>query len=71
MLEKSFKVALAESFLDCISAVPLAQQSKIWRFVKQFRKNPAGSGINYERIQQARDPNLRSVRIDQAGAGSS
>ncbi len=69
MLEKSFKVALAESFLDCISAVPLAQQSKIWRFVKQFRKNPAGSGINYERIQQARDPNLRSVRIDQAWRG--
>jgi hypothetical protein len=48
---------------------PRPQQAKVSRFVEKFRENPAGVGINYERIAQARDKNLRSVRIDDAYRG--
>src|SRR5207247_3015041 len=38
-------------------------------FIEKFRANPGSNAINYEPVHQARDPNLRSVRIDQAYRG--
>jgi superfamily I DNA/RNA helicase len=63
------KVAISSDFLKSFSLLPQSQQKKVREFVEKFRANPASSGINYEKIQQARDPNLRSVRIDQAYRG--
>jgi hypothetical protein len=37
----------------------------VLRFIAQFRENPTTRGINYERINDAADRNLHSVRIDQ------
>ncbi|MFB0705793.1 UvrD-helicase domain-containing protein, partial [Pseudomonas protegens] len=34
-------------------------------FVAKFRQNPMATGINYERIHDAADPNMRSVRINE------
>lgn len=35
----------------------------------RFQSDPTSAAINYEKIQKARDPNLRSVRIDQDWRG--
>jgi len=63
------KVAISSDFLKSFSLLPQSQQKKVREFVEKFRNNPASPGINYEKISQARDPNLRSVRIDQAYRG--
>jgi superfamily I DNA/RNA helicase len=63
------KVAVAADFLTAFSKIPRKQQSKVLDFVNKFRMDPTLSGINYEKIQKAKDPSLRSVRIDQAYRG--
>ena len=63
------KVAISSDFLKSFSLLPQSQQKKVREFVEKFRANPASAGINYEKIHEASDPNLRSVRIDQAYRG--
>ena len=63
------KVAISSDFLKSFSLLPQSQQKKVREFVEKFRANPASPGINYEKINEASDPNLRSVRIDQAYRG--
>jgi mRNA-degrading endonuclease RelE of RelBE toxin-antitoxin system len=63
------KVAIASDFLKAFARIPRQQQSKVLEFVSLFRENPASPGIHYEKITKAKDPNLRSVRIDQAYRG--
>jgi len=62
-------VAVAGDFLSAFARIPRKQQSKVLEFIRKFRTDPTMPGIHYEKIQQARDPNLRSVRIDQAYRG--
>lgn len=63
------KVALSEDFLTCLLRIPRAQQNKVLEFINKFRADPTMPGINYEKIEEARDPNIRSVRIDLAYRG--
>ena len=63
------KVAISSDFLKSFSLLPQSQQKKVREFLEKFRANPTSSGINYEKIHEASDPNLRSVRIDQAYRG--
>lgn len=63
------KVAISSDFLKSFSLLPQSQQKKVREFVEKFRENPLSSGINYEKIQQAKDPNVRSIRIDQTYRG--
>ncbi len=63
------KVAISSDFLKSFSLLPQSQQKKVREFVEKFRANPASAAINYEKIHEASDPNLRSVRIDQAYRG--
>ncbi|MBF0213300.1 MAG: ATP-dependent helicase [Magnetococcales bacterium] len=58
------KVAIASDFLSAFARIPRKQQSKMMEFIDKFRENPMSPGINYEKINAARDSNLRSVRID-------
>src|SRR5690606_17934439 len=58
------KIAMSDDFLKSFAAVPRAQQLAVLNFVAKFRQNPMASGINYERIRDAADPNMRSVRIN-------
>jgi mRNA-degrading endonuclease RelE of RelBE toxin-antitoxin system len=58
-------VAISDDFLTAFSKIPRKQQGKVIEFINKFRANPTSSGINYEKIKQAKDSNLRSVRIDQ------
>ncbi len=63
------KVALADTFWTSFARLPKAQTKKVVEFVSKFRQGPDSSGINYEKIRNAAQPNFRSVRIDQAYRG--
>lgn len=58
------KIAMSDDFLKSFAAVPRAHQLAVLNFVAKFRQNPMASGINYERIRDAADANMRSVRIN-------
>lgn len=59
------KIAISTDFLKSFSQIPQKQQTKVREFVEKFRSNPTSAAINYEKIKQARDSKLHSVRIDQ------
>lgn len=64
MATMSVKVAISSDFLSSFAKIPRKQQNKVMEFIDKFRENPKSSGINYEKIDTAKDRNLRSVRID-------
>jgi superfamily I DNA/RNA helicase/mRNA-degrading endonuclease RelE of RelBE toxin-antitoxin system len=63
------QVAISQDFLTAILRLPKAQQKKVNQFVNKFRNDPHSSGINYEKIIDAANPYMRSVRIDQSYRG--
>ncbi|MCS4223809.1 3'-5' exonuclease [Salinibacter ruber] len=63
------KVAVSDQFLEAFSQVPKNKQKKVRRFMTKFRQDPTLPGINYESIEGAKDPKLRSVRVDQSYRG--
>lgn len=65
-LANKFRVAVYDEFLDAFAALPRAQQKKVSKFMRKFRANPTDASINYEGISTFKDPNMRTVRIDQA-----
>ncbi len=65
-LSNTFRVAIFDQFLESFAKIPRAQQKKVNRFLRKFREDPTSSSINYESISSFSDPNLRTVRIDQA-----
>lgn len=67
--KNKIKVAIASDFLLSFSKIPRKQQAKVMNFITKFRSNPMLPGINYEKIAHAKDPNIRSVRIDQSYRG--
>jgi superfamily I DNA/RNA helicase len=69
MSTRPITVAVASDFLAAFAKIPRQQQTKVLNFVNKFRADPTLPGINYEKIQQAKDANLRSVRIDQSYRG--
>ena len=62
-------VALGSEFLSAFARIPRKQQAKVLEFMSKFRMDPTLPGINYEKLKHTKDPNLRSVRIDQAYRG--
>lgn len=57
-------IAVSADFFTAFSAIPRRQQGNILTFINKFRTNPELPGLNYEKIECARDKRLRSVRID-------
>ncbi len=58
------KVALSQDFLGQLAKLPSGVYAKVMKWATQFQADPTSSGINYENIKGARDPNLKSVRVD-------
>ncbi len=58
-------VAISQDFLGAFAQIPKGPQKQVMEFVTKFRSNPFSSGINYEKINDARDANFRSVRMGQ------
>lgn len=65
-LSKTFRVAIFDEFFEAFGSIPKAQQKKVRLFLRKFRDNPTDRSINYEKIHSFVDPNLRTVRIDEA-----
>ena len=63
------KVALSQDFLLQLSKLPNSVHSKVMKWAIQFQAAPTSPGINYENINGARDPNLKSVRLDRDWRG--
>jgi len=63
-LKQKLIVAISNDFLKSFSEIPKKEQAKVREFFDKFRVNPASPAIHYEKIQKAKDKNLRSVRID-------
>lgn len=59
------KVALSQDFVLQLAKLPNSVQSKVVKWAAKFQADPTSSGINYENIHKAKDPNMKSVRIDQ------
>ena len=57
-------VAISADFLSAFAALPRQRQGRVIDFMTKFRANPNSSGINYEKVLNAADPNMHSVRID-------
>lgn len=62
------KVALSQDFLLQLAKLPGSVQTKVMKWAILFQSNPTSPGINYEKIA-VRDPNLKSIRIDQDWRG--
>jgi len=58
------KIAMSDDFLKSFAKIPRQNQQAVLTFVAKFRQNPLAKGINYERINDAADANMRSVRIN-------
>ncbi|MFD2379327.1 UvrD-helicase domain-containing protein [Ottowia pentelensis] len=63
------KVALSQDFLLQLAKLAVTVQTKVMRWAILFQSDPTSAGINYESIHGARDPNLKSVRIDRDWRG--
>ncbi len=63
------QVAISSDFLKGFSRLPRGVQSDVSKFITKFQANPTSSSINYEKIRDAREPGMRSVRIDQKYRG--
>ena len=57
-------VAISQDFFNSFAALPKSKQNKVMEFLSKFRSNPEANGFNYEKIQNASDPNMPSVRVD-------
>lgn len=62
-MQKTVKVALSDDFLRAFAAIPRDKQQAVIKFMATFRQNPTSPGINYEKINDAADPNMRSIRV--------
>ncbi len=62
-------MAISSDFFDSFAKIPRTQQMKVIQFIEEFKSNPTSPGINYEKIRNARDTQLRSVRIDKSYRG--
>ena len=60
------RVALSKDFMEAYAALPRSIQRKVRSFTEKFQRDPTQAGINFERVNGALDPKVRSVRIDQA-----
>lgn len=68
-MTEDVKIIVSNDVIKRMTALPAAVQNKALEFMLKFQTDPRSPGINYEKINAARDKNLRSVRIDQAYRG--
>ena len=57
-------MAMSSDFLGAFSRLPSSQQRSVRTLITRFNADSTASGLNYERVQGARDSKLRSLRID-------
>lgn len=58
------KLLLYDKYFDALIKLPRTVQKRVIQFQKKFRENPETLGIHLEPIKNAKDPQLRSARIN-------
>lgn len=58
------RMAISHHFFDAYSRLPKQTQNKVSNFMMKFTQDPTQKGLNYESIHNARDKNMKSVRVD-------
>ena len=69
MNEQPPKLAISETFLTALVALPRQIQGKVTEFMNKLRNNPTSPGINYEKLNACQDRKIYSVRIDDTYRG--
>lgn len=64
-IKTKIKVGISTDFLKSYSKISKAKQARVREFIEKFKGDPTSPGLNYEKINNAVDPNLRSLRINQ------
>lgn len=57
-------VSIGDSFLKSMFALPDHIMKKVRETITKFQHDPTSPGLNYEKIQGAKDKRLRSIRVD-------
>lgn len=57
-------MAMSSDFLGAFARLPSSQQRSVRTLITRFNADSTSIGLNYERVQGARDSKLRSLRID-------
>ena len=65
MSHPPLRVAASRGFFKALNDLPDRGRAKVHKFIVQFMDEPTSTGLNYERINGSRDPQLRSLRVDQ------
>ena len=58
------RMAMSSDFLAAFAKLPSQQQRLVRAMIARFERDSRASGLNYEKIAGAKDPNMRSLRID-------
>ncbi len=58
------RMAMSADFLTAFAKLPAQQQRQVRAMIGRFERDSRSSGLNYEKIAGAMDPNMRSIRID-------
>ena len=64
-LSNNIIVAMSQNFFKKLNTLPRKIRKKVNDTIHKFRSNPTGSGLNFETINNATDPNFRSIRVTQ------
>ncbi len=57
---------MSSDFLAAFAKLPAAQQRGVRKMIARFERDSKAGGLNYEKIANAKDSNMRSLRIDGA-----
>ena len=58
------KMAMSADFLTAFAKLPARQQRGVRAMIARFERDSTASGLNYEKITNAKDSNIRSLRIN-------
>ena len=60
------RLVLTDDFLSSMAELDGVSMTMVVQFLRKFMRDPRSSGINYERLQGAKDKKVHSARINQA-----
>lgn len=59
------RVAFSDAFFGALTRLDPSVQARVNKLVVKFQASPMSSGLNYEHLNAVKDPNMRSLRVDQ------
>jgi mRNA-degrading endonuclease RelE of RelBE toxin-antitoxin system len=63
---ENVRVGFSDAFFGAVTKLAPNVQAKVNQLVLKFQNEPTSPGLNYEKLNAVKDPNMRSLRVDQA-----